>query len=279
MEAERRPRGIGENREAAHVPRDVGRPVVDLAAELLRLLRRGVDVVRRQVRIPVRRRSLTFRDRHATGDLGLTRLEERVRPAAHIRVVAVPAEDLPVEALRGVDVVRVELVPGEDALGNCRVAAGGRLEGRDHRALRVADNQDLADLGDVNRAVEDGPAGPLSALAGRVQIVDDDVAEPVRGCTPLGLAEPAVLRALRRDHRVVHLARLPHLDVPAEQLRVEALRRLEVGRAEVVPDEATDRSLHLRRHTYLLRRLICLTLARMTYPPRSYLERIAEHAD
>src|SRR5919204_3020137 len=62
------------------------------------------------------------------------------------------------------------------------------------------------------------------------------------------LAEAAVSLSARRDHRVIHLAGLEHLRIPAEQLRVEVLRLLGVRRNLFVPDELADRrcgSAHL----------------------------------
>src|SRR5688500_11453510 len=81
-----------------------------------------------------------------------------------------------------------------------------------------------------------------------VDVLDDDVADPVRDPVVFERPEAAVLNAVRPDHRIVDLAGLPGLDLPAEELRIEAHRPLYVGRQEVMPDELPDLSLHACAH-------------------------------
>src|SRR5687768_17184894 len=77
--------------------------------------------------------------------------------------------------------------------------------------------------------------------------------EPVRGGPALcGRPEATVLLPVGHDHRVVHLARLEGLRVPAEELGVELLRLLRVTRVVVVPDEGSKCGLHRCAHTRLL---------------------------
>src|SRR5207302_7680974 len=75
-----------------------------------------------------------------------------------------------------------------------------------------------------------------------VEIVDVHMTEPVRRRRSLHrLAEAAVALAAGRDHRVIGLSGLEHLRAPAEELRVEVLRLLGLGRDLFVPDELADR--------------------------------------
>src|SRR5262249_21641192 len=66
--------------------------------------------------------------------------------------------------------------------------------------------------------------------------------------------EAAVRLPVDRDHRVLELVRLEDLDVPAEQLGVELLSPLGIGRHVLVPHERADPALDLSAHSRLLSR-------------------------
>src|SRR5918992_906076 len=257
---ERNSRRVGEDRQPPDV-RDVHRLEGDLRSELLRLRRVGVDIGAQDVHHPARRHGLhAGLLRHPPGPLLVARVEDRVGlPLAHVHVGRGPAEHLGVEALRRLDVVDEQLVPAEHALRRGRVAR--RRVRRDDRALRVADDGEPAPLGSVRRLDDQRSAGGLGSRGRVVDVLHQDVADPVRGVALGRRPEAAVLLAVGDDHRVVGPARLHGLGLPAEQSGGELRRLLRLARSVVVPDEGSDGGLHRRTHTRLLTMAYRSTLA------------------
>jgi hypothetical protein len=183
-----------------------------------------------------------IRHGHESGDPGLRAgdLEDPVAAVLLAQLGGRPAEDRLVEPLCGVGVRRRELVPDEDALRH-RALLGG-LVGADERSLRVLDDPDPADLAHLERAGGERATGSFRLLDRLVEALDADVAQPVGRRRALErLAVPTVRLAAGRDHGVVELTGLEHLGLPAEQLRVEALRLVRIGRDLLVPDELAER--------------------------------------
>jgi hypothetical protein len=229
---------IPEDRDATHRG-NVHRLCERTAAELLRLRGRRVGVCDRDIRLPVGLERVVGKCHHSR-DAGLAPVEDPVAAELGPHLGDGPAEDLCVEALRGVDVGRSELIPDEDAFGALRFTLG--LVCADEGSLWVAQNRDASDLAHLERAGRELATRALRLLDRLVHILDADVTEPVRRrCSLHRLAEAAVALSARRDHRVVGLAGLEDLCLPAEQLRVEVLRLLGIGRNLLVPYEFSDR--------------------------------------
>jgi hypothetical protein len=180
---------IAEGGDAADLG-DVHRLHEHGAAQVFCLRRYRVGVVNRDIRLPVRRQR-AIRQSHEAGDASLAAVEDSVAAVLGSHVAGRPAEDLAVEALCVVGVRRSELVPDEDALWAWLFALG--LVGADVCALRIGDDPDASDLAHLERAGGELPARALRLLDRLVQVLDPDVAEPVRWrCSLHGLAEAAV---------------------------------------------------------------------------------------
>jgi hypothetical protein len=99
---------VAENGEADLRHRDG--PVVDVRSERRGLLDRGIDVVDLDVRVPVRRDVVVILLEEA-GVAAAVLLQHRVVGVRRLRDLDLGSEELCVEACRGVDVARVQLVP------------------------------------------------------------------------------------------------------------------------------------------------------------------------
>src|SRR5262249_14733120 len=208
------------------------------AGELLHLCSRCVRVIDRDVRLPVRRDRCIL-EGHQSCDAGFADLEDPVAAEIVSHILGRPAEDLFVEALGAVYVGCGQLVPHEDTL-RARALGVGLVEA--HKgALRIGDDGHTTDLAHLEWAGRELTACALDLQESLVNVLDPDMAAPVRRRGSFhSFSEAAVALAARRDHRVVDLTGLEDFRSPTEQLLVELLRLGGVRGDLLVPDESAD---------------------------------------
>src|SRR5712691_3099407 len=116
--------------------------------------------------------------------------------------------------------------------------SGVGLDDSERGALRIAENADAAHLGHVHWRDERGAAELLCFRGRRVGVLDRDVRLPVRRQRVVGKRHQSGYADLAAVEDPVAAVLGTHVTCcPAEDLAVEALRVVSVGRSKLVPDE------------------------------------------
>ena len=140
----------------------------------------------------------------------------------------------------------MQLVPGENVPRPFALAR----HHPDGGVLRVAEHREAEHVAHVGGPVMQLRAERLRLLDARVHFVDLDVRVPVGRNLRMLLLHEAGMRSLALlQHRILDIGHRRRLDLGAEELRVEARRRLDVARVQLVPHDQS-------RHVALLRWLI-----------------------
>ena len=238
---ERRAGRIDQRADAADLG-DVLRVHRDRRAQLAGARDRGVDVGDRDIGQPVGLAALLQQRRHA-GAVDAVAAEHVVHlVGSHVHRLVRVADDLFIEGDRLGRVAGVQLVPDPaavrgDAVG--RVAAVA-LEQAQLRALRIGDARGAPYRRDVERLVDDAAVVGGHVLRGRVDVLDRQIRDPVRGLV-------AARRTVTTDHGVEAVAEADHVVVarphrerqglPAEHLAIKRLGLLGVLGNVLEPDE------------------------------------------
>jgi hypothetical protein len=136
-------------------------------------------------------------------------------------------------------------MPGRAGRRGLCLAAGSGLEQREGRALRIGDNGEAADAGDVHGRTVDGAACLRGLGSGRVNVLDADVAHPARPCSGIaGLLgqrhRSGHIGTFSAEQGVGHAHHAGISSAPSKDMAVEGLRCPGVGGHELVPHETAQ---------------------------------------